>query len=88
MVKSFDELWEELGEKKQKGSPESSTVDALDQGTHFITRKILEEAGEVFAAANHETNESLALEISQLIYWLQVLMLDKGLEPKDIYERL
>ena len=53
-----------------------------------IGKKIIEEAGEVWIAAEHESNEALADEISQLIYHLQTLMLSRGLKPDDIYKYL
>jgi phosphoribosyl-ATP pyrophosphohydrolase len=37
-------------------------------------------------AAEHEDNEALAIEISQLIYHLQTLMLARGLTLQDIYK--
>ena len=61
---------------------------ALDAGLHSIGKKIIEEAGEVWMAAEHEDNEALALEISQLIYHLQTLMLARGLTLQDIYKNL
>ena len=66
----------------------SSTVAALDAGVHGIGKKVLEEAGEVWLAAEHESNDALAEEISQLIYHLQTLMLARGLTPADIYRYL
>jgi phosphoribosyl-ATP pyrophosphohydrolase len=63
-------------------------VAALDAGVHQIGKKILEEAGEVWLAAEHETDEALAEEISQLIFHLQTLMLARGLKPEDIYRYL
>ena len=45
-------------------------------------------AGEVWLAAEHESDEALAEEISQLIYHLQTLMLARGLTPDDIYRYL
>jgi phosphoribosyl-ATP pyrophosphohydrolase len=39
-------------------------------------------------AAEHQSNEELAEEISQLIYHLQTLMLARGLNPADIYRYL
>jgi phosphoribosyl-ATP pyrophosphohydrolase len=63
-------------------------VKALDAGLHSIGKKIIEEAGEVWMAAEHEDNEALALEISQLIYHLQTLMLARGLTLQDIYKNL
>lgn len=55
---------------------------------HGIGKKILEEAGEVWLAAEHESDESLAEEISQLLYWTQVLMLSRGLTLADVYGKL
>jgi phosphoribosyl-ATP pyrophosphohydrolase len=66
----------------------SGTIKALDAGVHSIGKKIIEEAGEVWMAAEHEDNEALALEISQLIYHLQTLMLARGLNLQDIYKNL
>jgi phosphoribosyl-ATP pyrophosphohydrolase len=55
---------------------------------HEIGKKILEEAGEVWLAAEHESDEALAEEISQLIYHLQTLMLARGLSLDDVYTYL
>jgi phosphoribosyl-ATP pyrophosphohydrolase len=87
-MKSFDALWLELVEKLESRSEGSGTVAAVDAGVHTIGKKILEEAGEVWLAAEHESDEALAEEISQLIYHLQTLMLARGLTPTDIYKYL
>jgi phosphoribosyl-ATP pyrophosphohydrolase len=87
-MKSFDQLWVELAEKAISRPKDSETVAELDAGIHFIGKKIIEEAGEVWLAAEHEGNEALAEEISQLIYHLQTLMLARGLKPEDIYKYL
>ena len=87
-MKSFDELWVELSAKAIERPEGSGTVAALDAGVHSIGKKILEEAGEVWLAAEHESDEALAQEISQLIYHLQTLMLARGLTVNDIYKFL
>ena len=87
-MKSFDQLFDELTAKLANREPGSGTVAAIDAGVHSIGKKILEEAGEVWLAAEHESDEALAEEISQLIYHLQVLMLARGLQPTDIYKFL
>lgn len=87
-MKSFEELWAELSQKAVDRPEGSGTVAALDAGIHAIGKKILEEAGEVWLAAEHETDEALAEEISQLLYHLQTLMLARGLTPNDIYKFL
>jgi phosphoribosyl-ATP pyrophosphohydrolase len=87
-MKSFDSLWIELSEKIEARAEGSGTVAAVDAGVHTIGKKILEEAGEVWLAAEHESDAALAEEISQLIYHLQTLMLARGLTPNDIYKYL
>ena len=87
-MKTFDQLWQELAQKAIDRPEGSGTIAALDAGVHAIGKKILEEAGEVWLAAEHESDEALAEEISQLIYHLQTLMLARGLNPSDIYKYL
>ncbi len=55
---------------------------------HAIGKKVVEEAAEAWMAAEHESRERAAEEISQLLYHAQVLMLALGLEPADVYEWL
>jgi phosphoribosyl-ATP pyrophosphohydrolase len=87
-MKTFESLWSELENISLIRPEGSGTVKALDAGLHAIGKKIIEEAGEVWMAAEHEDNEALALEISQLIYHLQTLMLARGLTLQDIYKNL
>ena len=87
-MKTFESLWAELSEKAANRPEGSGTVAALDSGIHSIGKKILEEAGEVWLAAEHESDEALAEEISQLIYHLQALMLARGLSINDVYKFL
>lgn len=87
-MKTFESLWEELSEKAIIRPEGSGTVSAIDSGVHAIGKKILEEAGEVWLAAEHESDEALAEEISQLIYHLQTLMLARGLSINDVYKFL
>jgi len=39
-------------------------------------------------AAEHETDEELALEISQLLYHLGVMMIARGISLQDVEARL
>ncbi len=87
-VKTFEELFAELGERARTRPGGSATVAALDGGIHNLGKKILEEAGEVWLAAEHESDEALAGEISQLLYWTQVLMIARGLGLDDVYRKL
>lgn len=88
MSKTFDELFAQLQETARTRPEGSGTVARLDAGVHAIGKKIVEEAAEVWMAAEHEGADAAALEISQLLYHVQVMMIALGLEPKDVYERL
>ena len=87
-VKNFDELFAEITDRAQQRPKDSGTVEALDKGLHFLGKKVVEEAGEVWLAAEYQSDDELSEEISQLIYWLQVIMVKRGLTPADIYKFL
>jgi phosphoribosyl-ATP pyrophosphohydrolase len=87
-MKTFDNLFAELQERVARRAHGSRTVELVDQGKHAIGKKIIEEAGEVWMAAEYETKEKTAEEISQLLYHLQVMMIACGLDLEDIYEYL
>jgi phosphoribosyl-ATP pyrophosphohydrolase len=87
-MKSFESLFAELSEKVTAQTPDSATVNAVNSGVHSIGKKVLEEAGEVWLAAEHEGDEALAEEISQLLYHLQVLMLARQISLADVYRYL
>ncbi|WIM69746.1 phosphoribosyl-ATP diphosphatase [Corynebacterium suedekumii] len=87
-MKNFDSLYAELSARAQERPDGSGTVAALDAGVHHIGKKVIEEAGEVWIAAEYQSDEELAEEMSQLIYWTQVMMVARGLTPDDIYKYL
>ena len=53
----------------------------------YVSR-VVEEAAEAWMAAEHEGKDATALEISQLLYHAQVLMLASGLTLDDVYAHL
>jgi phosphoribosyl-ATP pyrophosphohydrolase len=87
-MKSFEALFAELTVKAQERPEGSGTVIELDAGVHAIGKKIVEEAAEVWMAAEYEGNERTAEEISQLLYHLQVLMIAQGISLDDVYAAL
>ena len=87
-MKTFESLFEELSAKAAAKTPGSLTVQDLEKCTHFIGKKIIEEAGETWIAAEYEGAERTAEEMSQLIYHLQVMMIDRGITLDDIYKNL
>ncbi|MFW9043904.1 phosphoribosyl-ATP diphosphatase [Corynebacterium striatum] len=87
-MRNFESLFVELSEKVATHQEGSGTVEAFDKGVHHLGKKIIEEAGEVWIASEYQSDEELAEEMSQLIYWTQVMMLKRGLQPEDIYKYL
>jgi len=87
-VKTFDDLWVELSAKVAADDPVSGTVAAVRGGVHGVGKKVVEEAAEAWMAAEHESPERAAEEVSQLLYQVQVLMLARGLDLDDVYAYL
>jgi phosphoribosyl-ATP pyrophosphohydrolase len=87
-VKTFDQLFAELVQKVADDDPSSGTVRAVQDGVHAAGKKVVEEASEAWMAAEHESGERTAEEISQLLYRVQVLMLTRGLTLDDVYAHL
>ncbi len=87
-MKSFEALFGELTVRAADRPAGSATVAELDAGVHAIGKKIVEEAAEVWLAAEHESDDATAAEISQLLYHVQVMMLARGLTLDDVYRHL
>jgi phosphoribosyl-ATP pyrophosphohydrolase len=87
-MKRFEELFAELRAKVAASEEGSGTVAAVERGTHFIGKKLLEEAGEVWMASQYEGRERTAEEISQLLYHVQVMMIACDLDLDDVYRHL
>lgn len=87
-MKTFEELFAELSGKAESGDPNSGTVALLSGGVHAVGKKVVEEASEVWMAAEYESDDRTAEEISQLIYHVQVMMLARGLTLDDVYRHL
>jgi len=86
--KSFEDLFAELRERAIARPDGSGTVRQLDAGVHAIGKKIVEEAAEVWMAAEYQSKDEAAEEISQLLYHLQVMMLALDLDLDDVYAHL
>ena len=87
-VKTFEDLFDELKRRAEEPPEGSGTVAMLDKGVHAIGKKLVEEAAESWMAAEFQSREDAAEEISQLLYWTQVMMVAKGLTLDDVYKNL
>jgi phosphoribosyl-ATP pyrophosphohydrolase len=87
-MKSFEQLFEELSIRNLERPEGSRSTELLELGVHAIGKKIVEEAAEVWMAAEHESDEQLALEASQLIYHLQLILIARGIPLAKVEEQL
>ncbi|GAA1176099.1 phosphoribosyl-ATP diphosphatase [Streptomyces hebeiensis] len=87
--KTFEELFAELQQKAADGDPATSrTAELVGKGVHTIGKKVVEEAAEVWMAAEYEGKDATAEEISQLLYHVQVMMVARGISLDDVYAHL
>lgn len=87
-MKSFDQLYAELLLKAKDLPAGSRSSELLQAGVHAIGKKIVEEAAEVWMAAEHESDDAVALEVSQLIYHLQLILIARGIPLSAVEEKL
>jgi len=87
-MKSFDQLYSELLLKAAEMPVGSRTAELLSQGVHAIGKKVVEEAAEVWMAAEHESDEQVALEVSQLLYHLQLILIARNIPLSAVEEKL
>lgn len=66
----------------------SYTNYLLNKGLDKILKKVGEETSEVIIAAKNKSKEEIRYEISDLMYHLMVLMVERGVTLQDIYEEL
>jgi phosphoribosyl-ATP pyrophosphohydrolase len=86
-MKTFQNLFAEILSNAQSDPKTSNSARLIQSGVHEIGKKVVEEAAEVWMAAEYQTKDDLSLEISQLIYHLQVLMVAKGITLQDLEEK-
>lgn len=87
-MKSFETLFAQLQDIAATRPEGSGTLAQLDAGIHAIGKKIVEEAAEVWMAAEFQSDDEFAEEAAQLIYHLQVMMIAKGITLNDVYRSL
>jgi phosphoribosyl-ATP pyrophosphohydrolase len=85
---TFEEMVKLAAERKKAGTPAGSTTTLLKAGTHAIGKKLAEEAAEAWMAARFESKDQLALELSQLLYHVAVMMADKDVSLEEVYKKL
>ncbi|MDA2975486.1 MAG: phosphoribosyl-ATP diphosphatase [Actinomycetota bacterium] len=85
---TFEELFKLLQTKQDADPEQSNSAKYLALGSHQIGKKVIEEAGESWMAAVHESKQHTAAEIAQLLYWTALLAVSAGLELDDVLKEL
>ena len=84
----LEDVYKMIEDRKSNKKEGSYTNYLLDQGTDKICKKIGEEATETVIAAKNENKEELIGEICDLIYHIEVLMINKEVATEDIKKKL
>ncbi len=85
---TFEEMVALASERKQTMPEGRSTTELFRKGPHAIGKKLVEEAAESWMAARYETQDDLALELSQVLYYVAVMMAEKNLTLDEVYAKL
>ena len=84
----LQELYDVIADRKANPKEGSYTNYLFDKGLDKILKKVGEEASEVIIGAKNLNNDEVRYEISDLIYHLFVLMVERGLRLDEIYDEL
>lgn len=84
----INELYEVIEGRKKDPIEGSYTSYLFEKGLDKILKKLGEEASEVIISSKNNDKKEMINEISDLLYHLLVLMVDKGLKIEDILEEL
>lgn len=85
---SYEELMNQIRGRKENPKEGSYTTYLFEEGTEKILKKIGEESSEVIIAAAKGDREETIYEVSDLLYHLFVMMIDAGIDLKDITAEL
>ena len=87
-LKVFESVYEVIADRKEHPKEGSYTNYLFDKGIDKILKKVGEEATEIVIAAKNPDNEEVKYEISDFLYHMMVLMVEKGLTWEDITREL
>lgn len=87
-MKELDVLYQTILARKQQGEEGSYTSYLFEKGEQKILKKIGEECTEVVIASLQQSKEDQINEISDLLYHVSVLMVEKGITMEDINTEL
>ena len=84
----FNDVYNVIVDRRDNPKEGSYTNYLFDKGIDKMLKKVGEETAEVIIGAKNEGIEEVTYEISDLMYHLMVLMVEKGVEWDDIVKEL
>lgn len=80
----LEKLYARISDRRENPTKGSYTNYLFEKGIDKILKKVGEEAGEVIIASKNNSRDEMTYEISDLVYHLLVLMVDRGVTLNDI----
>ena len=87
-MRVFEDVYDVIKDHKANPKEGSYTNYLFEKGIDKILKKIGEEATEIVIAAKNPEKEEIKYEISDFLYHVMVLMVEKGVTWEDIVEEL
>lgn len=88
MNEILNELYQVIQDRKNNPKEGSYTCYLFDKGLDKILKKIGEEASETIIAAKNDSKEEIVYEVSDLLYHLMVMLVEKDVTLEQIAEEL
>ena len=85
---SYEGLYEMIRGRKTQPKEGSYTTYLFDKGMDKILKKVGEESTEVIIAGAKQDKEEMIFEIADLAYHIMVMMVEQGIEMKDVTAEL
>ncbi len=85
---TLDSLYKVIEDRRKNKKEGSYTNYLFDKGIDKILKKVGEETAEVIIGAKNNSKEELVYEICDLIYHLNVLMVNQDINYEDIVKEL
>lgn len=87
-LKVFEEVYQVIADRKENPKEGSYTNYLFDKGIDKILKKVGEEATEIVIAAKNPDPEEIKYEVSDFLYHVMVLMVEKNVTWSDITKEL
>ena len=84
----FESVYKTIVDRKQNPKEGSYTNYLFDKGIDKILKKVGEEATEIVIASKNPNPEEIKYEVSDFMYHLMVLMVERGITWEDITKEL